>query len=230
LAFASLILGVTGALVTLGRTAFDAYWTTDEKAKILCALYCNIGDNGDFDATGYGAVLADLNANLTAGVPKNMLLKEINAMGLAGLNNLCAYGVAADADCSDCDCGEACPNFADFEVAYRGTVIGTPTAHKVTVESTFASGHDVIIFTSHPEALLTSTDYSDLCCTMYIKVISGEVNESTRTIRCGNNYNANLDVESVLLDGLNITEDDYWIQLSSTAGTFQVELTDSPNP
>jgi len=222
------VISLAGYLVGVTSEEYTATFTDEVFDDLECIVKCLVDENGHIDKS---ALIAQINATFT-GIPRNTFLMLAYVLGGIMLDVMAATngGTVPEGECDDCDCGEACPNFADFEVAYRGTVIGSPTAHKVTVESTFASGHDVIIFTSHPEALLTSTDYSDLCCTMYIKVTTGEVNESTRTIRCGNNYNANLDVESVLLDGLNITENDYWIQLSSTAGTFRVEFTDTPNP
>jgi len=100
-----LLITTSVALFALGKTAFDAYWTTDEKDKILCALYCYISDDGDFNETTFAQVIARLTTDLTPSAAKDWFINEINVMGFRGLNNLCAYGSSADSDCSSCTCG-----------------------------------------------------------------------------------------------------------------------------
>lgn len=114
-ALAALITTLVGAIYaaargafSLGQTAFDAYWTSDERDKILCALYCNISDDGSFDSVGYDKFLSDWKAEATPSLAFNMVFTTIKAIGLKGLNNLCSYGLAADEDCSDCECDETC--------------------------------------------------------------------------------------------------------------------------
>jgi len=92
----------------IGLTAFDDYWTSDERDKILCALYCNISDNGSFDQVGYDKFLSDWKADATPSLAFNAVFTATKAVGLKGLNNMCSYGEAADADCSDCECNEPC--------------------------------------------------------------------------------------------------------------------------
>jgi len=98
------VIGTGIALFELGKVAYDLYWTVDEKNKILCILFCNIGEDGSFSDAGYNAVLADLGSKLTPGVPRDDMYRNIQAIGKTGLNNLCAYGIAADSDCTDCEC------------------------------------------------------------------------------------------------------------------------------
>jgi len=100
-----IFLGTVAALFALGAPAFDAYWTSDERDKLLCILFCHIGEDGSFSDAGYAAVLSDMGTKLTAGVPRDMMYRDIQFIGRPGLNNLCAYGSSADADCSSCDCG-----------------------------------------------------------------------------------------------------------------------------
>jgi len=100
-----ILLTVSVALMALGKVAFDAYWTSDEKDKILCALYCYISEDGTFDATSFAQVKSKLTADLTSSPAKDWFIQQLVVMGVNGLNNFCAYGSAADSDCSACACG-----------------------------------------------------------------------------------------------------------------------------
>jgi len=100
-----LLFTVSTALFSLGKTAFDAYWTSDEKDKILCALYCYISEDGTFDATSFDQVKSKLTADLTSSPAKDWFIQQLVVMGVNGLNNFCAYGSAANSDCSTCACG-----------------------------------------------------------------------------------------------------------------------------
>ena len=100
-----LLLTVSTALFALGKVAFDAYWTTDEKDKILCALYCYISEDGTFDATSFAQVKSKLTADLTSSPAKDWFIQQLVVMSVNGLNNFCAYGSAANSDCSTCACG-----------------------------------------------------------------------------------------------------------------------------
>lgn len=103
-ALAAAIWGAARAVFELGQEAFDAYWTTPERDKILCALYCNIQPDGSFTQAGYDRFITKWKADATPSVAFNMVLQSVKTGGLKGLNNLCSYGIAADEDCSDCGC------------------------------------------------------------------------------------------------------------------------------
>lgn len=105
---AAFIITALPALIGLGQAAWDAYWTSDELDVILCALFCNMGDDGQLDEAGFSAFKAYLVTNLTPGVAADALLAQIDAIGLVGVNNMCAYGSSADADCSGCPCTGSC--------------------------------------------------------------------------------------------------------------------------
>lgn len=98
------IAGALHQVFTLGKTAWDNYWTSDERDKLLCALVCNIGEDGSFSDTQFQQVIADMNAKLSAGAQKLLLLAMMGQIGKVGLNNMCSYGASSDADCSGCDC------------------------------------------------------------------------------------------------------------------------------
>jgi len=48
--------------------------------------------------------IAQLTANMPSGVAKDVLINQLRGAGLVALNNMCAYGSSADADCSSCSC------------------------------------------------------------------------------------------------------------------------------
>lgn len=108
IALAPAIWGAAHAAFEFGKTAFDAYWTTDEKDKILCALFCTIGDDGSFNNAQYEAFLAKWKADATPSPAFNFVYSALKPIGMKGLNNYCSYGESADADCSDCDCFDIC--------------------------------------------------------------------------------------------------------------------------
>jgi len=96
------------------KTAWDTYWTSDETDKILCALYCNIGDDGTFTESSYSAVLSKLKTDLTPSPQADLFIQTFKAIGLSGLNKWCSYGTSSEADCSSCDCGCDVPAWIEF--------------------------------------------------------------------------------------------------------------------
>jgi len=90
----------------LGVEGYDAYWTTDKKDEILCALYCNIGDNGQFTEEQYQAFRTRLKTNLPASPAFDIVMTTINAGGARGVSQMASYGNAAEADCSSCVCDD----------------------------------------------------------------------------------------------------------------------------
>ncbi len=134
------LFAAASAIFSLGKTAFDAYWTTDEKDKLLCALACNISSDGSFTDAGFNAVVGDLTALLTAGAPKDWMIAQIKAMGRVGLSNLCSYGQSANSDCSSCNCPK-CPLDLDLTVT-------CPTPGMTILEGACSSGNGIEV--NHP--------------------------------------------------------------------------------
>jgi len=104
-----LIIQIMVAIANLAPEEYDAIFTNDVWDKTLCVLYCHIGDDGHFDQAGFDAVANNLQTKLPGGdspvgAAANMA-SFVKVWGLIGLNNACATGNAADADCSSCDCG-----------------------------------------------------------------------------------------------------------------------------
>jgi len=139
LAFATAVWAAGSAAFSLGKDGFDTYWTTDKKDAILCALYCNIGDNGQFTESQYQAFRAKVKSQLPASPALDIVMTSINAGGAVGLSNMASYGNAADADCSSCECDTSLHVFVsdlvnpyveifpDGDGYYNVTQSGTPT-------------------------------------------------------------------------------------------------------
>lgn len=109
LIFVPLIIQIMAAIAGLAPEVYDGIFTTDVWDKTLCVLYCHIGENGQFDQAGFDAVVSDLETKLPGGSSPTGAAANVSSFvkvwQLAGLNNACSYGNAADADCSSCDCG-----------------------------------------------------------------------------------------------------------------------------
>lgn len=101
---ATAIFGVVTAAFTEGKAAFDAYWTNDNKDKVLCAALCTIGENGQFSQTQWEDCKHQIKLDLTPSPALDMVLTAVNAAGYVGANQMASYGAAADADCGGCDC------------------------------------------------------------------------------------------------------------------------------
>lgn len=110
----------------LGLEAFDAYWTVDKKDAILCALYCNIGENGQFSESQYQAFRAKVKDTLPASPAFDIVMTTINAGGATALSQMASYGNAAEADCSSCDCSDCSCNMSnwDWDTAILGPAVG----------------------------------------------------------------------------------------------------------
>jgi hypothetical protein len=139
-ALAAAIWGAAHAAFDIGITAFDAYWTTEEKDKILCALYCYIGDDGHFNASQYQGFVSGWKQLSTPSPAFNLVYQSVLAAGRSGLNNMCSYGSEGAGDCASCDCPE-CESVWDFTETddYLGVAI---------TEGTWIDGQGVEI--NHP--------------------------------------------------------------------------------
>ena len=158
---ATAIWGAAHGAFELGIEAFDAYWTSDERDKILCCLYCNIGEDGSFDQAGYDGFMADWLAQATPSLAYNFVRNALKVVGLTGLNNFCSYGESADGDCSDCECACDTDLWNIWSGCGTGLVRGTDVignyiqANSVVDEANFG-GHVVCFTTNIPE----------ICCTL----------------------------------------------------------------
>jgi len=171
-ALEALVLPTLGAALAAawgaGKAVFDAYWTTDIKDKILCAAYCNIGDDGSFTDAQFTAFWNKVNGDLPASPAKMLFMGFLSSVGVAGLNAMAASGMSADADCSDCtECIECEIDNWHAGLWYGGTyyqdgvggVTGTEIsrdATSITIQSADrGDGQQVISL---------STPFGTLCC------------------------------------------------------------------
>lgn len=110
LTIAGMIWGAGSAAFAAGQAAFDEYWSSDALDTVLCALYCNIGEDGQFTEDQYNSFMTDIRFELPSSPARDFLLSAITVGGAAGLSNMASYGGSADSDCGECGCDEcACP-------------------------------------------------------------------------------------------------------------------------
>ncbi len=109
------IIGVISAALAAvwagGKTLFVDYWSSDNKDKILCALFCTIGSDGSFTDGQFSEFWNKASADLPGGLAKSLFLGFMSSIGSQGLSTMAATGASADADCSGCtDCLNPCDN------------------------------------------------------------------------------------------------------------------------
>jgi len=149
IAITDAIFAAAVAAFTEGKTAFDDYWTSENKDKILCAAYCTIGDNGQFTQEQWDNFRHKVRLDLPPGAALDFALTAANSAGFVGASNMASYGVVADADCSECDCDGAC-DISGWEVwSGYGTINeGTRTSTFVEITAPNVGGQYHVIFIS----------------------------------------------------------------------------------
>jgi len=160
------IAGALHQVFTAGKSYWDSYWTSDERDKLLCSLFCNIGDDGSFTDSQQQAVISSLQTDLTAGPAKILMIAMLGQIGRQGLNNMCSYGASAESDCSACGC-ETCGD--DWVVGSRFNAGGDPIGHIDSFGVDEATGRWYFVVSSqfdgvNSEAIfLTSNDINNCC-------------------------------------------------------------------
>jgi hypothetical protein len=101
-----MIGGALAAVWGAGKAAFDAYWTNEQLDTVLCAAYCNIGEDGAFTDAQFTAFWNECNSNLPANPAKMLFMGFLSSIGTPGINTMAASGLSANADCGNCPCGE----------------------------------------------------------------------------------------------------------------------------
>lgn len=180
-ALATAIWAAAAAALEIGKTAFDGYWTTIERDKIVCALYCTIGDDGSFTPEQYEEFLNTWKAIATPSPAFNLVLSSVKAAGVKGLNNLCSYGSAAEADCSDCSCD------CDVETWDLGYSLGTIISRGSDEGGSYIeiqSVEDVTEFGNFGFVLLSS-GVSACCIYLSVVTVSGSVPTVIKLNHCG---------------------------------------------
>lgn len=169
----ALAIAALGAALTAawgaGKAVFDAYWTTDVKDKILCAAFCNIGDDGSFTDAQFGSFWHKVNSDLPASPAKMLFMGFLSSVGTSGLNAMAASGMAADADCGDCMCFDDCASkwsiFGDDPTHFHGQIL--EYGDGFIIAQTGTTGGD--------RYLLLRTPDKDQCCVVpTIEVLEGD--------------------------------------------------------
>jgi len=182
-AVATAIWAAATGLFELGIEAYNAYWTVDKQDAILCALFCHIGDDGQFTDEQYQAFRSDIKNTLPASPALDIIMTSINAGGARGLSQMASYGNAAEADCDSCVC-EGCPdNFTLFpDWIALGQTLSRDEGGYITVAAVAAPS------TSSYYVILSSLD-QDICCTaLTLELLSGSTPLLGYT-ECGQNLN-----------------------------------------
>ena len=171
------IMAACTAAFGAGKAAFDAYWTTEVKDAILCAAYCNIGDDGSFTAMQFSTFWGKVNSDLPPSPAKMLFMGFLSSVGKEGLNAMAASGMAADSDCADCDCFDDCAStweiFGDDPTHFHGTI--DERGEGYIIASSGSGGY-----------LLIRTPNKDACCLITsIENISGRTDLSPGWTDCG---------------------------------------------
>jgi len=114
-----LVLGVVVAAYYFGRSAWAASFSDPFWAEVLCAIYCNIGDDGYVSTGQFTTMLAKIDA-IGFSAARLYIWAVVNSMGSVGLTNAARTMSASVESCEDCVCG-------DYIRIYVSTGGGTET-------------------------------------------------------------------------------------------------------
>jgi hypothetical protein len=157
-----LMISTATALFGVLETTYNAEFTETVWDTLTCDIFCTVGADGQFTASG----LIDLQARVDADFSDNVALtfqSILTGWGLIGLNNACIAGVSATADCSECPaCVESC---SDKFTVRTGTLLGIFDGY-MRIESVASGGAEVVQI---------DTGDADQCCQLLdFRFLSGE--------------------------------------------------------
>jgi len=182
----ALVLPTIGAALfaawAAGKTLFVAYWTTEIKDKILCAAYCNIGEDGSFTDAQFTAFWNKCNSQLPPSPAKMLFMGFMSSVGRQGLNAMAATGLSADSDCSQC-CA-ACETTIWSVVEYESVDVGEITGRGLNWVEVTATSHPSF---PYADVVMIQTPADGNCCVMdHIDLISGEFTPISTVVLCPN--------------------------------------------
>lgn len=187
------VLAVLGAGLyaawAAGKTVFDAYWSTEIKDKILCAAYCNIGDDGSFSDSQFSAFWEQVNTELPPSPAKMLFMGFLSSVGRQGLNAMAASGMSADADCADCGCDGCSSDGWHLGLWNGGTFFPTGTEISRTENTIVAASYDR---GDGVQAIYVSSSSIEQCCTITVEVLTGTLADpsvSWALIPCSQDHN-----------------------------------------
>jgi len=193
------VMAFLGALVgliwanynaTQWRAAFDEeFWQA-----VLCAIFCNLEENGQFTAAGHAACIAQIQADLADTAPREYVLSYIRAGGYQGMNVIMQSG-GGSRSCDAC-CGTCSPE--DWQViSGHGTLIERG-ADYISVTAQDVGGGNYYIDVATHVGWATSDEFSSPCCVYDHFEYIGDTVEGTQEaiVLCGDSYN-NITVGSI---------------------------------
>lgn len=167
------LFSMAAAIFGFGVAATKAAFTSTVLDQLRCSIFNAMSTDDSMDATGFAALLADINAHYT-GIVKTSLYAIISAAGAVGITNMLRSNRGdAAADCS------ACLDTCAMQFVFsQGTVLST-AGEVLVVASTFDSGDgrwEIVAETAGP----------DICCSVRIDNHGGYSHAvPTQIIPCG---------------------------------------------
>jgi len=106
--FAALIIsGIIAAIFFVGKSAFTAAMTVEVFDEFQCIVYCHMDEEGLISEAGWIAIKLDVYQDIP-GIAGNWIWGWVSALGPSGLNASTGMFTGVEADCSLCECAEAC--------------------------------------------------------------------------------------------------------------------------
>jgi hypothetical protein len=172
-----LVISTATALFGVLEADYNALFTEMVWDKLLCDIFCTIGNNGQFTETQFNNLSALVDTDFTDNVALTFQ-SILRGWGVLGLNNACISGVAATADCSDCDCPTECgdPGLVTIGTVTESGIDINGRRYLHIASNTFSTFQNVSIGT-YGEACPPNT-----CCHIYgWGIISGAINSTGYT-------------------------------------------------
>lgn len=179
-----LVAALVGAVITAGITVVKAAFTSEVWTAFRCILYCRISADGSFTKEAWEGVKADILDQFT-GVVSAVLYNWVNSVGPIGLTNSARSGFVATADCTSCDCPEACP--AQYEI--HDPAESGEHGEIVSIDGlvmTARAGN--IVTTGYSYIEIWSPVLGDCCKVMTVNALPGFSIHSVVYIPCGTPY------------------------------------------
>jgi len=170
-------LELAAGILTITKADYDAMFTTGVWDYVLCTVYCNMGENGDFSQSNFNEIMAKFDTHFSG----NLALTFSGIMQgwqLIGLQNAARIPSTSNLDCSGCNCA-GCASLFDIGTGFiGGGVVIARDDTSLTVQSTIVGGSrsQIGITTGNP----------DVCCICNLpEVISGTYGDLVDWIACG---------------------------------------------
>lgn len=162
-----IVLELAAGVLTITKADYDAMFTTPVWDYVLCTMYCNMGENGDFSQSNFNDIMAKLDDHFSG----NLALTFsgiLQGWQLVGLNNAARIPSTSNLDCSGCFCGDCTTLFtlfSDWEAIGQTITHETDGSMTIVAMPAPASSSYYVILSSH---------VVDQCCSILdYNVVSG---------------------------------------------------------